>query len=65
MAARVAFGTVVAGAVAVWLAWGFGAFSVYLFFAAIAGAVAVGARVGGDWLTAASRRRFDDDRRRR
>jgi hypothetical protein len=56
---------VVVGAVAVGLFWGLGALSVYVFFAAVAGAIAFGAGLGGDWLTGASRRRFDDDARRR
>jgi hypothetical protein len=64
MAARIALGVVVAGAVAVGLAWGFGALWVYLFFALVAGALTLAATVGGDWLTGASRGRFDDDKRR-
>jgi hypothetical protein len=65
MAARIALGVIVAGAVAVGLAWGLGALGVYLFFALVAGAIAVGATVGGDWLTGASRGRFDRGNRRR
>lgn len=65
MAARIALGVVVAGAVAVGLAWGLGALAVYVFFAAIAGAITLGATVGGDWLTGASRGRFDRGKRRR
>jgi hypothetical protein len=56
---------VVVGAIAVGLVWGLGALSVYLFLAAVAGVIAFGAGFGGDWLTGASRRRFDDDARRR
>ena len=65
MAARIALGVIVAGAVAVGVAWGLGALSVYLFFAAIAGALTLGITVGGDWLTGASRGRFDEGKRRR
>ena len=60
MAARIALGALLAGAVAVGFAWGLGALSVYLFFAAVAGVVTLGATVGGDWLTGASRGRFND-----
>jgi len=63
MAARIALGVIVAGAAAVGFAWGVGALGVYLFFAAVAGAVAIGASVGGDWLTGASRGRFERKRR--
>ena len=45
--------------IAIAIAWGLGAFVVYAFFAAIAGAVAFGAAYGGGWLTGASRGRFD------
>ena len=65
MAARIALGVIVAGAVAVGVAWGLGALAVYLFFAAIVGVVSLGATVGGDWLTRASRGRFDSGKRRR
>lgn len=65
MAARIAIGVIVAGAVAIGFAWGFGALSVYLFLAAIAGVLTLGATVGGDWLTGASRGRFDRGPRRR
>ena len=65
MAARIALGVVVAGAVAVGLAWGLGAFAVYVFLAALAGVITLGATVGGDWLTGASRGRFDRGPRRR
>ncbi len=65
MAARIALGVVVAGAVAVGLAWGLGALAVYVFFAALAGVITLGATVGGDWLTGASRGRFDQGKRRR
>ena len=65
MPARISLGIVAVGAIAVGLVWGLGALSVYLFFAAVAAALAFGAGLGGDWLTGASRRRFDDDARRR
>jgi len=65
MAARIALGVLVAGAVAIGVAWGLGALAVYLFLAAIAGVITVGATVGGDWLTGASRGRFDAGKRRR
>ena len=53
------------GALAIGVAWGWGALFTYLVLAAIAGAVMLGARVGGDWITGASRGRFDDDHRGR
>jgi hypothetical protein len=56
----VVLGIVVAVGVAMGLAWGMGALAVYVFFAAIAAALVFAASVGGDWLTTASRRRFDD-----
>ena len=55
----------VLGGIAVGVAWGWGALFVYLFFAGIAGAVMLGASVGGDWIAGASRGRFDDDDRGR
>jgi hypothetical protein len=64
MAARIALGVIAAGAVAVGLAWGLGALGVYLFFAFLAGGLTLAATVGGDWLTGASRGRFDEDKRR-
>ena len=64
MAARIALGIVLAGAVAVVAAWGWGALWVYVFFAAVAGAVTFGTSVGGGWLTGASRGRFDRGDRR-
>jgi hypothetical protein len=65
MATRIALGVIVAGAVAVGVAWGLGALGVYLFFALVAGAISLGAAVGGDWLTGASRGRFERGSRRR
>jgi len=65
VAARIAIAALVLGAVVVAVAYGWSALFVYGFFAAIAGAVLLGARVGGDWIAGASRRRFDDDDRRR
>ena len=65
MAARIALGIIVAGALAVGIAWGRGALGVYLFFALIAGALTFGASLGGGWLTGASRGRFDRGNRRR
>ena len=65
MAIRIALGVLVAGAIAVGLIWGLGALWVYLFFAVVAGALSLGAIVGGDWLTGASRGRFDEGKRRR
>ncbi len=59
MAARIALGTIVAGAVAVGLAWGLGALAVYLFLALVAGALTLVLTVGGAWLTGASRGRFE------
>jgi hypothetical protein len=64
VAARIALAVVAAGAVAVGVAWGVGALWVYLFFAGVAGALTFGASLGGEWLTGASRGRFDRDRRR-
>ncbi|HZG35551.1 MAG TPA: hypothetical protein VEY87_06860 [Gaiellaceae bacterium] len=64
MATRIGVGVLLLGGVAVALAWGGDALFVYGFFAAIAGAVMLGARVGGDWITGASRRRFDREDRR-
>jgi hypothetical protein len=46
-----------APAVAVAVAWGWGALGVYLFIAAVAGAVAYAADVGGEWLSGTSRGR--------
>jgi hypothetical protein len=55
----------VAGAVAVGVAFGWSGFLVYLFFAVLVGAVCVGAGVGGGLVRDASRRRFDVEGRRR
>jgi hypothetical protein len=63
VAARIAIGALLLGAVAVGVAWGPGALGVYLFFVAIAGVVSLALNVGGDWLTKSSRGRFDDHRR--
>ena len=41
MVARISLGVVVAGAVAAALAWGWGAFWVYLFFALVAGGLGI------------------------
>jgi hypothetical protein len=65
MAARIGLGVIVAGAVAVGIAWGLGALTVYVFFVAISGLITLGATVGGDWLTGSSRGRFDEGKRRR
>lgn len=65
MAARIALGVVVVLGIAIGIAWGFGALAVYLFFVAVAGVISLGATVGGDWLTGASRGRFDRGPRRR
>jgi hypothetical protein len=55
----VGVGLLVLGAVAVTIAWGWRSLVVYLFFAALSGAVALAAGLGGDWLRDASRGRFD------
>jgi hypothetical protein len=62
----VGVGLLVVGAVAVGVAWGWGALAIYAFFTAIAGLLVFAARLGGDWVRDASRGRFgrDDDRRR-
>jgi hypothetical protein len=65
MAARISLGLVVAGAIAVGVAWGLGALWVYVALAVIAGAISFAAGVGGDWLTGASRGRFERKPRRR
>jgi hypothetical protein len=65
VAARISLGIVALGAVAVGLAWGWGALGVYLFLALVAGALTFGASLGGGWLTGASRGRFDRGTRRR
>jgi len=65
MAARISLGAVVAGAVAIALAWGWGALWVYLFFVVVAGGLTFGMSVGGGWLTGASRGRFHSEKRRR
>ena len=63
MALKVGLGLLVLGALAVALAWGWSAFFVYAFFAAISGAFAFAARAGGDWVRDASRGRFDREDR--
>lgn len=65
MALWVGVGLLVLGALAVGLAWGWSALAVYVFFAVIAGLVALATRVGGDWVRDASRGRFRDDDRGR
>jgi hypothetical protein len=65
MAGRIVLGVVVAGAVAVGVAWGLGALAVYAFLAFVAGAISLGLTVGGDWLTGASRGRFERGPKRR
>jgi hypothetical protein len=64
VATRIGVGVLLVGAVAVAVAWGVDALFVYGFFAAIAGVIMLGARVGGDWITGASRGRFDRHDRR-
>jgi hypothetical protein len=56
---------VAAPAVAIAIVGGLDALVVYLFFAAIVGAVVYGAGVGGDWIRDASRSRFDRNERDR
>jgi hypothetical protein len=63
MALRVGIGLLVVGAVAIVVAWGWRALVVYAFFAAIAGALMLATRVGGDWMRESSRGRFDRDNR--
>ena len=63
MAARISIALVVGLGLAVLLAWGIRAFVVYAFFALIAGGVSFAAAGGGEWLTRASRGRFDDRHR--
>jgi hypothetical protein len=53
------------GGLAVALAWGWRSLVVYLFLAGIAGALALAARVGGDWVRDSSRGRFERDEERR
>ena len=65
MAARIALGVLVAVGIAIGVAWGLGALLVYLFLAAVAGAISFGASAGGDWLSGASRGRFHREPRRR
>ena len=65
MAARIAVVVLVAVGIAIGLAWGFEALLVYLFLAAVAGAISFGASAGGDWLSGASRGRFHREPRRR
>ena len=43
------------------VAWGWRAAVVLGFFAGLAGALALGAALGGDWIQEWSRRRFEDD----
>jgi hypothetical protein len=65
VAARIAVVVLVAVGIAIGLAWGLGALVVYLFLAAVAGAISFGASAGGDWLSSASRGRFHREPRRR
>jgi hypothetical protein len=51
--------------VAIAIVGGLDALVVYVFFAAVVGAVAYAVGVGGDWLRDASRSRFDRDGRDR
>ena len=60
MAARISLAIVVSVGRAILIAGGFRAFVVFAFFASIAGGVAFAAAGGGEWLTRASRGRFDD-----
>lgn len=62
---RIVLGAVVLAGIAVLVFWGTGAFFVFLAFALFACAIAYTAALGGDWLTSASRGRFDDGKRRR
>ena len=63
--ARVVLAVLAVGGVLIAIFAGWGGLVVYLFFVLVAGGVALAASSGGDWLTRASRGRFDDDRRRR
>jgi hypothetical protein len=60
MAARVVLGALVLGGVLIGVFAGWGGLFVYLFFAAIAGGVALAASAGGGWIEGASRGRFRD-----
>ena len=65
VAAKIVLVVLVVVGVAIGVAWGLGALLVYLFLAAIAGAISFGAGTGGEWLSGASRGRFHRDPRRR
>ncbi len=60
MASRVAVAVLALGAVLVAVFAGWSGLAVYLFFAIVVGAVALGASVGAGWLEDASRSRFRD-----
>ena len=60
MARWIVLGALVLGAVLVGIFAGWGGLVVYLFFAAIAGGLALAAGIGGGWIEGASRGRFDD-----
>ena len=60
MAARISLALVAGFGLFVLVAWGLRAFVVFAFFAAIAGGAAFAAAGGGEWLTRASRGRFDE-----
>jgi hypothetical protein len=55
-------GILVAGAVAIGVAFGWGAFLVYLFFAFVVTAAYYGLAVGGGLVREGSRRRFEHRR---
>jgi hypothetical protein len=59
MAKGIAIGALVLGAVLVGIFAGWGGLVVYIFFAAIAGGVAIAASIGGGWIEGASRGRFN------
>ena len=60
MARWIVLAALVLGAVLVGIFAGWDGLVVYLFFAAIAGVIALAASVGGGWIERSSRGRFDD-----
>jgi hypothetical protein len=64
VALRVLLAVLGLGAIAIGLAWGWGALLVYLFLVSIPAALTFALVVGGDWLRGASRGRFEQHKRR-
>jgi hypothetical protein len=63
VARRIVLGALVLGGVLIGVFAGWGGLVVYVFFAAIAGGVALAASAGGGWIEGASRGRFHDRNR--